>query len=270
MLEIFKIFCYLFIGGMALFFFFWGLSTDQTKRRNLGFGAVLAGLVYIVSLELCLFINGYRSDLMLLLNLGIGFGITWPLALAGVIVRRRIEAPIWVLKTKKTFSIVWIIYLAAFVFFISQQSWAMVHSFTTKVSATPQYLSSLIMNRPVYDRLVYDENGIGIVISYLLYLIPLAILGLYRPNQKIAFCENGFYQGSLLDWSNFEGYSWENRALYDDPEVRSVLDKDTRIELVLHPRKISFLPFTKQVRILVPYMNKPAIEALLSRNIRGS
>lgn len=114
---------------------------------------------------------------------------------------------------------------------------------------------------------VYDESYAFSSLSFLLFIIPLAILFLNLLVERTAICGNGLYQnGILLSWSNFIAYSWTHDGDYDDLSMKPFWDKNTLVELIIKPRK---LLFARQIRLVVPYDIKQDIESILSKNVQS-
>jgi len=244
-MEPLAIIIYIVYGVLFSFAFFFSLSTSQAKRRHYSFGYLAALCVCLILLILTFpGFNILTGKLARVLTTQlIGFAFSWPVLLAQLIVRQRIEAPVVFLKRGALLFIGTILGLAVLTFMI-------VIGIIPHVYTVPGH------------RLVYGAYDVLSNASLLFSYIPLEILCLNWVIERTAFCRNGLYlAGALFDWSNFRKYTWTP----DYTTIGPGFDEGVTLELLLEPKKKIF--FFKPIRLYIPSADRPAVDAILTQNI---
>lgn len=224
---------YILTALVFLFFFSANLSTEQKRRRQLYVLAFIPALFFLSISAL------YRSQTestetwkAASILLFVSIGLILPQLVSRIFVRQKIKHPVIFLQ-KRTIPFIMIIPGALLVF----MAWIALSS---------------------SGDALWNVSIAVLFLSFLIFSIQMFV-------ERDAICENGFYQGGLLsDWSNFKSYAWSHDKMYSDPNVQSVLDQSTVAELTIEPQNTFF---TKQIRLVVPFSEKDAIEKLLSKKL---
>lgn len=237
---------YILIALVFLFSFSANLSTEHTKRRRLYVGAFTAGIFFFGISSFYFIRNDFTDAWVIMCIFFAGLGILLPQLISQIFARQKIKHPVIFLPKKKV-PVTPLVVAGAFLLFMI---WVALFS---GPSSLPGNISDNAAN-------IWWGFGLSIV------FVSLIIIAIQAQVERDAICENGFYQGGLLsDWSNFESYSWSHDKMYSDPDIQSVLDQNTVVELTLEPKHRLV---TKQIRLAIPFRDKNVIENILSKNVQ--
>ncbi len=234
---------YILIALVFLFSFSANLSTEHTKRRRLYVGAFTAG-VFFFGLSALYYIQDDITDAWAIAYIFFaGIGILLPQLISRIFARQKIKHPVIFLPKKKVPFIPLIVSGTLLLFMI----WVALFS---GPSSLPGDLSD-------------NEVNIWWGFSLSIFFISFILLASQMQVERDAICENGFYQAGLLsNWSNFKSYTWSHGEMYSDPDIQSVLDQNTVVELTIEPKNRLF---TKQIRLTIPFSDKNVVEDILSK-----
>jgi hypothetical protein len=207
----------------------------------MAWAAVYLGYLYLIYQEKSIPVHFF---------LFLALAFIWPYLFSRIYIQHNLKSPIEFINRK--LSVSWFFGGIIVLVFVAFYTWLILQ---------PNRISIETGER------IYSERDLQFTISFLFFVIPIALLLFMFPFQlkRIAFCANGLlYQGFLFDWSNFRGYKWENEEMYRDVEANLLMEKDTVVGLTLFPGNVKPLPFV-QLHYAIPYNNKETIDKILKQ-----
>ena len=233
------------IGLAFLITFLATISTEQTKRKRymLACGCVVVAYALFTLFDgspILFKVTRYYYFLTL--------GLLLPQLLARFYIQNQIRSPFEFVN--QNFRVRWSIALIVLVGIIMYDISATIHSSSAG---------------KMTGRGIYADAEVQYKISVVITLIVVGLSLFSMPWQRSAFCANGLLnRGLLWDWSHFKSYEWENEDIYLDPDAGRLLDQNTLIGLMLHPKSKITFPHVR-LHYTVPYSNKEAIDKILKQ-----
>lgn len=218
-------------------------SRAKSTKWYLAYAAVC--ITYLALSSFVEISDGVSSSRITWNFLFFGFGIMWPQVISRLIIQQKIEHPVLFLKNRV--AILPTIIIIAFLLYM------------TIMMLLPNQIR-VSDGEPIFDKEFFYSRMI-----FLLAIISGGILYFLHLIQRTAFCGNGLlYMGILIDWASIKACTWQNDKIYDDPEIKSFVDKNTIVELKITTKTILF---PKEIRLMIPYFEKEAIENLLNNHV---